>query len=95
MALDGTGRIYSCTATVGKAGEDLGTFWPQLTEKHDVLTEWQERDVLSISKCTSCNVRLACGGGCAAVAKNQNGKLHTPDCRPIQELLEMGMSVYR
>ncbi|MCU0407791.1 MAG: radical SAM protein, partial [Bacteroidales bacterium] len=27
-AFDYTGRIYSCTATVGKAGEELGTFFP-------------------------------------------------------------------
>ena len=29
-AFDYTGRIYSCTATVGKPGEELGTFYPEV-----------------------------------------------------------------
>jgi len=94
-ALDGTGRVYSCTATVGKEGEELGTFWPTITENSSVLEQWQERDVCSISECTSCNVRLACGGGCASVAKNQSNKIHSPDCRPVQQLLEMGVALYK
>ena len=62
--------------------------------KEDLIEEWEERDVLSISECTNCSVRLACGGGCAAIAKSRTGKLHSPDCRPIKELLELGISLY-
>jgi uncharacterized protein len=40
-------------------------------------------------------VQLACGGGCAALAKNQTGRLHAPDCRPVKELLGLGMALYR
>lgn len=93
-ALDGSGRIYACTATVGKPGEELGTYWPEVTENRPVLEQWESRDVCSISECSTCNVRLACGGGCTSVAKNQFGKIHSPDCRPVQQLLEMGVSLY-
>jgi uncharacterized protein len=93
-ALDGTGRIYSCTATVGKQDEELGTFWPAQTENRPVLEQWESRDVCSISECTTCNVRLACGGGCASVAKNASGQILSPDCRPVQKLLEMGVALY-
>jgi len=93
-ALDGTGRIYSCTATVGKQGEELGTYWPSFQENSAIIGQWENRDVCSISECSSCNVRLACGGGCTAVAKNQNAKIASPDCRPIQRLLEMGVGLY-
>ena len=93
-ALDFQGKIYACTATVGKQGEELGTFWPEVTESVDVIREWERRDVLAIPECSSCAVRLACGGGCTAVAKNRTGQIVSPDCRPVQQLLEMGMDLY-
>ncbi len=93
-AFDYTGRIYSCTATVGKEGEVLGTFYPEVSRKEAVIEEWESRDVTSIPECGSCSLKLACGGGCAAVAKNATGKLHAPDCRPVKELLGMGLPLY-
>lgn len=93
-AFDYTGAVYSCTATVGKKGEELGTFFPERVLKEDIVEEWEDRDVLSIQECGDCPVRLACGGGCASVAKNAAGILHSPDCRPVKELLELGTSLY-
>ena len=93
-AFDYTGKIYSCTATVGKKGEELGEFFPLITLNDDLVCEWQNRDVLSIEECGKCELRLACGGGCGSVAKNASGKLNSPDCRPIKELLELGISHY-
>lgn len=94
-AFDYTGTIYSCTATVGKKGEELGTFYPKVTKKEDVIEEWQTRDVTTIEKCKTCDVALTCGGGCASVAKNNhNGEIHSPDCRPIKELLTLGAAAY-
>ncbi len=93
-AFDYTGRIYSCTATVGKPGEELGTFWPQVTLNREQVELWQQRDVLSIGACNSCNLRLVCGGGCASVAWNRDKQLHAPDCRPVKELMELGFALY-
>ncbi len=93
-AFDYTGKIYSCTATVGKPGEELGTFWPQVTLNSEQVELWQQRDVLSISACNSCNLRLVCGGGCASVAYNRDKQLHAPDCRPVKELMELGFALY-
>lgn len=93
-AFDYSGRIYSCTATVGNIGDELGTFYPEVELKEDLISEWEERDVLSISECAKCEVQLACGGGCAAIAKNRTGKLHSPDCRPVKGLLELGIGLY-
>lgn len=93
-AFDYSGKIYSCTATVGNNGDELGTFYPKIELKEDLIEEWEERDVLSIEECNNCPVSLACGGGCAAIAKNRTGKLHSPDCRPIKELLELGIGMY-
>ncbi len=93
-AFDYSGKIYSCTATVGNSGDELGTFYPEVQLNKESITEWQERDVLSIKECKTCAVRLACGGGCAAIAKNRTGSITSPDCRPVKELLEYGIGLY-
>jgi uncharacterized protein len=94
-AFDYTGNIYSCTATVGKPGEELGTYFPAVSLNEARILQWQERDVLSIQACTTCDLRLACGGGCASVAFNRHNDLHAPDCRPVKELMELGISLYQ
>ena len=93
-AFDFTGNVYACTATVGKQGESLGTFYPEVKKYTEAVEEWQERDILSIPKCRDCNLSLVCGGGCASMAKNYNGSLHSHDCRPVTELLELGIGHY-
>lgn len=93
-AFDYTGTIYSCTATVGKKGEELGTYYPVITKNEDEIENWQNRDITTIAKCKNCEVALACGGGCASVAKNQNGHVNSPDCRPVKELLSLGAAYY-
>ncbi len=93
-AFDYTGSIYSCTATVGKADELLGTFYPEITRKEAVIEEWETRDVMSIPECKDCPVQLACGGGCGSVARNNTGRICSSDCRPVKELLELGFAAY-
>ncbi len=93
-AFDYTGRIYACTATAGKAGEELGSFFPERVIDMEKLGEWTERDILSVDECRKCNLALICGGGCAAVAKNNGRGLNGTDCRPVIELMEMGIAAY-
>lgn len=93
-AFDYTGTIYPCTATVGKSDEILGTFYPTVTTREAEIENWQERDVTTIEQCRSCNLQLACGGGCGSVAKNRMGNVLSPDCRPITELLGLGFKLY-
>lgn len=93
-AFDYTGRIYPCTATVGKEGESLGTFYPFRELNDDVAYEWEKRDVTSIPECENCSLQLACGGGCGSVAKNRTGRICSSDCRPVKELMEIGFSSY-
>jgi uncharacterized protein len=93
-AFDYTGQIFSCTATVGKADESLGSFYPVISRNEDLITAWESRDVTAIAECTTCNLQLACGGGCGSVAKNRTGNVCSTDCRPVKELLELGFSAY-
>jgi uncharacterized protein len=93
-AFDYTGRIYSCTATVGKVDECLGTFHPEVNLYGELISQWQNRDVTAIPACRACSLQLSCGGGCGAVAKNRTGSILAPECRPERELLELGISLY-
>ena len=93
-AFDYTGTIYSCTATVGKKGEELGTFYPEVTLNTEAVEAWQDRDITTIAACKDCSLALTCGGGCGSVAKNKNGSVSSPDCRPVQELLSLGAGYY-
>jgi uncharacterized protein len=93
-AFDYTGHIYPCTATVGKADESLGTFYPKVSSDENQIDAWAMRDVTAIPECKDCSLQLACGGGCGAVAKNKSGKICSADCRPIKELLEIGFASY-
>jgi len=93
-AFDYTGHIYSCTATVGKSDETLGTFHPEVTLKSEIVSRWEERDVTSIRGCRDCSLQLACGGGCGSIARNRTGEICSPDCRPVKELLELGFAAY-
>ncbi len=93
-AFDYTGHIYPCTATVGKADESLGTFYPEISSNKNQVNEWEKRDVTSIPECKNCSLQLACGGGCGSVAKNNSGKICSTDCRPVKELLELGFASY-
>jgi len=93
-AFDYTGQIYSCTATVGKKGEELGRYYPEVFLDNETVEEWQDRDICSIAECRECSVQLACGGGCAAVAKNRTGIISSSDCRPVKELMSLGLKTY-
>jgi len=93
-AFDYTGQIYSCTATVGKTDESLGSFYPIVTRRNEIIEQWENRDVTTIPGCGECSVQLACGGGCGSVAKNRTGSICSSDCRPVKELLEIGFSAY-
>jgi uncharacterized protein len=93
-AFDYTGQIFPCTATVGKADESLGTFYPEVTRRGDLIDQWENRDVTAIAGCSNCNLQLACGGGCGSVAKNRTGQVCSTDCRPVKELLELGFGAY-
>jgi len=93
-AFDFQGNIYSCTATVGKEDEVLGTFFPRVTRNEDAIEAWQDRDILGIDQCRDCNLALVCGGGCGSVAKNKNGHLDSPDCRPVKEIAQTGAALF-
>lgn len=89
------GDIYGCTASCGRGEYLLGTFWPKTNLNTDKINTWKSRNVTSIPKCRDCKYDVICGGGCGVVAANKNeGNILSPDCRPIQGLMEIGVNHY-
>lgn len=87
------GDIYGCTASCGREEYRIGTFYPEVTLKDEVY-QWQQRNVQNIAECRACQYNLICGGGCGIIAHRKNGKILSPDCRPIQQLFELGVNYY-
>lgn len=89
------GNIYGCTASCGRDEYLLGTYWPEVNLNTKEINKWKNRNVKNISKCADCKYDVICGGGCGVVAANNNsGSVLSPDCRPIQELMEIGVNHY-
>ena len=89
------GDIYGCTASCGREDFKLGTFWPEVTKNEEAIQTWKNRDVTNIEKCKDCKYDIVCGGGCGVVAANRHdGEILSPDCRPIQELYDIGLNFY-
>ncbi len=89
------GEIYGCTASCGRDEYRLGRFWPTVEKNESQLEAWKTRDVTTIEKCRDCGYNVICGGGCGVLAANHNNlEVHSPDCRPIQHLLEIGVNYY-
>ena len=91
---DLNGHIYGCTAACGREEYRLGSFYPQVELNQERISQWQNRNVLTIPKCRECQYSIICGGGCGVVAANQNGAILSPDCRPVQALIELGIDYY-
>ena len=90
------GDIYGCTASCGREDFKLGTFWPEVRKNEAAIQNWKSRDVTNIEKCKACRYDVICGGGCGVLAANKNGgEILSPDCRPIQELYDIGLNFYR
>ncbi|MFZ3171801.1 MAG: radical SAM protein [Carboxydocellales bacterium] len=88
------GKIYGCTASCGREEYSLGTYWPEVNLNQKVVQTWRNRDITTIPKCQDCKYNVICGGGCGVVAYEQNKAILAPDCRPIQDLIDIGVNYY-
>lgn len=92
---DLNGEIYGCTASCGRQEYLLGTYYPEVRLNQERISRWQSRSVQTIDQCRDCKYDVICGGGCGVVAANKhNCDPLSPDCRPIQELSELGINYY-
>lgn len=95
FVFDLEGKIYSCTASCGRKDLALGTYYPELTWNEPELKKWKNRSILTIPECKDCSVGVVCGGGCAVIAKDRNGEILSPNCKPVKEVMDIGIQFYR
>ena len=93
-AFDYTGRIYACTATVGKKGKSSAHTFRLSPSTTGASRSGRSGTSPRLPSAGQCSQQLACGGGCGEVARNRTGRLLAPDCRPVRELLSLGMALY-
>jgi len=92
---DPCGDIYGCTATCGRPELKVGSYFPVFRLDEDAAGQWARRNTTTISECRDCGYATVCGGGCGALAYRNSGRILSPDCRPVKELLSLGARFYR
>jgi uncharacterized protein len=79
---DAFGDIYACWEKTGDKKIRIG----YITENSEVVLNeelnqtWRNRTVITNPTCRKCRYAFSCGGGCAVLAMNHNGKFHTNYC---------------
>jgi len=92
---DASGNIFGCTASCGRKGYEIGTYYPSISWNEGELKQWQERSILTIPECQDCAVGVVCGGGCGVISKDRTGKVKAPNCKPIKEVMQEGVHFYK
>jgi len=102
ISIDSDGSVYPCQAAmfgefyVGNVRErSLKDIW----EDPGSFKRWRDTTVQAIPKCSACQWRMYCGGGCRMHAYTKHGKICAPDtfCDLYFKLYEEGLwnHVYR
>lgn len=94
FVFDSQGFIYGCTASCGRKGYELGTYYPEQTWNQVALKDWQNRSIITIPECKDCSVGVVCGGGCGVIANEQNGKILSPNCKNVKQVMDTGILYY-
>jgi uncharacterized protein len=79
---DPFGDIYACWERTGDPEVSLGNVTPEgdVVLRSDPMQLWHGRTVASNPVCRRCRYALHCGGGCAILALEQNGKFNSNYC---------------
>jgi len=93
LAFDLYGDVYTCLELVGRKEFSIGKFYPKL-DFNENLKKWRDRSIITVPECKECSVNILCGGGCAALALEENGSLYSNHCKPVKKALELSISHY-
>ncbi len=100
IGLDPSGSIYACVGSMGEPEANIGTFYQKEAGKDSTIQnnperseEWSHKNVMEIDKCKVCDVRFACGSGCARMAFPRVSA-SDPGCEPIEDIMQIGLDYY-
>jgi uncharacterized protein len=95
FVFDGSGKIYGCTASCGRDGYEIGEYFPEVRFYPEKIGDWKKRNILEITECRDCPVGVVCGGGCGVVSNEKNGKILSPNCKPVKEIMDLGILYHK
>lgn len=81
---DPYGKIYPCSALVGREKDVIGTYNEQGVVFNQLYQQWQNRTIKNMPKCKECEIALFCGGSCAGQARYQDRDLYEPECADME-----------
>lgn len=79
---DALGDIYACWERTGDSRIRIGQVTAEGTARLRTAmeSEWRSRSVAVVGACRRCRYALHCGGGCAVLAEDKRGVMHTNHC---------------
>lgn len=99
-ALDSYGGIHTCIGGMGEKEARVGSYYQEAKGKdseilweQENLDAWNNKNVLTIEKCTTCDVKFACGSGCARMAFPRMSA-SDPACEPVEDVMQIGFDYY-
>lgn len=88
--LDCKSNVYKCWHGIGNNDYRVGTFYPKYELDEERISNWFNRSVKIISKCTKCKYRYICGTGCPAAKhmSDENMDVKGTSCVNYSELIK-------
>ena len=80
------GYIYLCPEAVGAKEAVIGEYKNGF-KLYDSISQWEERNILTIPKCRECEIAPFCGGGCPYASIAVKGDINNPVCDESKEVL--------
>ncbi|MTW86677.1 radical SAM protein [Virgibacillus dakarensis] len=80
VGIDSNGDIYPCQCLIKDKlliANIMENEWLSKLKSSSVTTGFQNRTVLDIEGCATCEVKYLCGGGCRAISENVYGNLES------------------
>jgi len=87
IVIDPDGQLHTCWEKTGRK-EDVGKADPKTGgfQYGRDYYRWRTRTADRMENCRTCPYLMFCGGGCAAAAEAENGRLFTGDCGEKKEI---------
>lgn len=94
LCFDTYGDIYACAGNTGNKSYVVGKYYPEFEFYTEMLSQWENRNILTLSKCRECPYNLLCGGGCSFIAITKYNSLYASPCVGIHQILNLGFNYY-
>lgn len=79
------GKIYLCPEAVGYEAAIIGEYGEHIN-LYQSKSDWLQRNILTVEKCSKCEIAPFCGGGCPFASISVNHDINEPVCDDAKEV---------